>query len=90
MPVKPGKMCTLSYQTLHLLVESSKGFRRGTYVHVPIYLQCYTYFLSGLGYFMGEIVSRTEVAFCFYARSRVPITISLSEYLQTYNSGPGS
>jgi hypothetical protein len=31
--------------------------------------------LSGLGYFMGEIVSQTEVevAFCFYARSRVPI-----------------
>jgi hypothetical protein len=27
---------------------------------------------------MGEIVSRTEVAFCFYARSRVPIKISLS------------
>jgi hypothetical protein len=34
--------------------------------------------LSGLGYFMGEIVSQTEVAFCFYARSRVPIKISLS------------
>jgi hypothetical protein len=34
--------------------------------------------LCGLSYLMGEIVSRTEVAFCFYARSRVPIKLSLS------------
>jgi hypothetical protein len=29
--------------------------------------------LPGLCYFMKEIVSRTDVAFCIYARSIVPI-----------------
>jgi hypothetical protein len=37
--------------------------------------------LPRLGYFKGEIVSRTEVAFYFYGRSRVPIKITLSALL---------